>query len=123
MAKGKGTFKIEVKNAEKLAVKFEKMELLTAAEVANATRKRSYEIEKMAKNRVAYDTGHLFRSIRTRLENAGLTGVVGSNVHYAIYVEKGTRYMPARPYLFPAFMVHRAKYIQDLSKILERVTD
>lgn len=65
-------------------------------------KKAAYELEARAKVEVPVDTGNLRNSIRTTFENDGMTGVVSTNVEYAIYVEYGTRFMSAHPYFTPA---------------------
>jgi len=54
-----------------------------------------------AKRRCPVDTGRLRSSIGVELtvSAAGPTVTVGTNVEYARYVEEGTRYMAARPFL------------------------
>jgi HK97 gp10 family phage protein len=54
-------------------------------------------------------TGRLRSSISTSLgsDEEGLYCDVGSNVEYAGYVELGTRYMRARPFLRPALEAAR----------------
>lgn len=61
-------------------------------------------VERMAKQLAPVDTGRLRASIRTELRGdaQGPYAVVGTNVHYAIYQEFGTRFMPAHPFLRPA---------------------
>lgn len=73
-------------------------------------------------SRVVYDTpmsdsyrrtGNLRRSYQYKRGNAtGKTasGVVGTNVEYAPYVEFGTKFMKARPHLRPAMEMARRKY-------------
>ena len=46
------------------------------------------------------------------------TVVIGTNVEYAIYVEKGTSKMAARPYLGPAISDHIGEYETLLRSIL-----
>lgn len=55
-------------------------------------------------------TGRLRSSISTVLgvDELGLYCDIGSNVEYAGYVELGTRYMHARPFLRPALEAARA---------------
>lgn len=52
----------------------------------------------------ATDTGRLLASIHHILEGEGQHTVahVGSDVNYALFLELGTRYMAARPFLRPA---------------------
>lgn len=51
-------------------------------------------------NRCPVDTGTLRASIATEVKDK--TATVGTNVHYAAYVEYGTVKMKAQPYLRPA---------------------
>jgi len=50
------------------------------------------------------DTGRLRASIEYRADEEKV--VIGSNVEYALYVEKGTRKQKAQPYLTPAVELH-----------------
>ena len=63
--------------------------------------KAALDIEGRAKMKAPIRTGTLKSSIRTWWEGP-LTICVGTSLHYAPYVELGTRYMAARPYLKPA---------------------
>lgn len=47
------------------------------------------------------DTGALVNSIGIRQSGAASYDVI-AGVHYAVYHEMGTRYMPARPFMGPA---------------------
>jgi HK97 gp10 family phage protein len=61
-------------------------------------------VQNTARTLCAVDTGRLRASIMaTKGEDArGAFVDIGTNVEYAIYVEFGTRYMAAQPYLRPA---------------------
>ncbi len=48
------------------------------------------------------DTGRLVQSIKFDFQNGGLTGRVGTNLMYGLYLEFGTRAMQARPWLSAA---------------------
>lgn len=61
-------------------------------------------------------TGRLRNSISHAQLNED-TEVIGTNVHYAPYVEMGTRRQRAKPYLRPAAENHSAEY----RSIIERV--
>jgi hypothetical protein len=58
------------------------------------------DIEADARFACPVDTGRLRDSLEH--EVIGNTLRVGTNVEYAVYVEEGTRYMDAEPYLRPA---------------------
>lgn len=65
------------------------------------------------------DTGTLNRSMTMDFEDAGLTATVTPAVEYAAYVEYGTRFMDAQPYLRPAFDAVKPQFIADLKKRME----
>lgn len=62
------------------------------------------QIEARAKQLCPVDTGRLRSSITSGLLDGEdtITGVVGTDVEYAPYVELGTIRMEARPFLVPA---------------------
>lgn len=57
-----------------------------------------------ARQIVPVDTGSLKSTIEVKQE--GLTAHIGSDIHYAAYVEAGTSKMSAQPYLRPALMAN-----------------
>ena len=61
-------------------------------------------------------TGRLRDSINVELTDGGMTAEVAPHMEYAAYVEFGTRFMDAQPYLKPAF----DEQIKDFRKDLER---
>lgn len=67
-------------------------------------RDRTNDVERQAKANAPYRTGRLRASISSTLDvqRGRLVGIVGSDVDYAGFVELGTRYMRAQPYLRPA---------------------
>lgn len=65
------------------------------------------------------DTGNLRGSI-THEVSAGENAVyIGTNVEYAPYVELGTRYQAAQPYLRPAAQEHGSQYREILKSALQ----
>lgn len=86
-------------------------QLLRGSGVARDLSRRAIRVEGAAKTYATgqnggpnVDTGRLRGSITWRLGRDGesIYADVGTNVEYAIYLEKGTRYMTARPFLTPA---------------------
>ena len=72
------------------------------------------EIERDAKLNAPVDTGMLRASITST--GSGSEYEIGTNVEYAPFVEYGTKYMAARPFLFPAF----EKGVRDLQKNIKK---
>ena len=65
------------------------------------------------------DTSNLANSITLELTDGGVTAEVEPHMDYAAYVEYGTRYMSAQPYMRPAFMQQSARFKSDLSKLMK----
>jgi HK97 gp10 family phage protein len=58
------------------------------------------DVKALAKQLVPVRTGHLRSTIYAKIRE--WVAEVGAEATYALFVEFGTRYMRARPYLFPA---------------------
>ena len=56
------------------------------------------------------DTGRLRRSIRVLDEDRGL--YVVAETDYAIYVERGTRFTRAQPFMLPALRAARSRMLE-----------
>lgn len=76
------------------------------------------EIETLAKEKVPFDTGRLRSSINTVRNNKSVS--VLTPVNYAIFVEFGTKYMPAKPFLYPAFFERTRRLTSRIAKIINR---
>lgn len=63
--------------------------------------------------------GHLQASITLELTNEGMTAEVAPHENYAAYVEYGTRFMDAQPYMRPAFLQESARFKADLAKLMK----
>lgn len=69
-------------------------------EVSDLLERLGAEITADAKIACPVETGRLRDSLDYEVRGATLN--VGTNVDYAVYVEEGTRYMNAEPFLRPA---------------------
>lgn len=72
--------------------------------VAKDLSRRASRVRSEAVRRCPVDTGRLRSSIRWILvrDSQGLAAIVGTDVHYAVYVHNGTRGRPGRPFLTEA---------------------
>lgn len=66
-----------------------------------------------------YVGGTLKRSIGLEITGGGMVAEVEPTADYAPYVELGTRFMEAQPYLKPAFDEQKEKFKQDIKKLAE----
>ena len=104
--------KIKLEGMEKLQVKLKKN--VQMSDVKRVVRKNGSELQKKAQKNAPVGTpqstgipgyvgGTLKRSIGLDITDGGMPAEVGPLAEYAAYVEYGTRYMNAQPYLKPAF--------------------
>lgn len=109
--------KIKVVGIEKLQKKLKKN--VQMAEVKRVVRHNGAEMQEKAQRNAPVDTGHLKRSIGLNMADAGMTAEVEPTAEYAPYVELGTRFMEAQPYLKPAFDEQKEKFKRDMKKLTE----
>lgn len=67
----------------------------------------------------AVDTGYMRSSIRIQILDNGLTVMVKPTAHYSPYVEYGTRFMEAQPFVRPAHDHQEPIFIGDLKQLLK----
>lgn len=64
-----------------------------------------------------YSTGDTARSITLTMSDGGLTATVAPGTEYSMYLEYGTRFMAAEPFVKPAFEIVKPKFLEDLKKL------
>ena len=74
------------------------------------------ELQQRAQRKAPVATGQLRRSIQLDITDNGMTAVVSANTEYAAYVEYGTRFMGAQPYLRPALHEQAEQFKNDLER-------
>ena len=95
--------------------------------ISQVVRLNTAELTQKAKDRAPVSTektnpggahGQLKRSIIPSVGSGGLVGKVNATVDYAEYVEMGTRFMAAQPYMKPAFDQQKEIFLKDMKKLL-----
>ena len=87
-------------------------------DVKNVVKYRGAQLQDVAQTICPRDSGELARHITLEITDGGYTAVVEAHKDYAGYVEYGTRYMEAQPYMKPAYMQESARFKEDLSKLV-----
>lgn len=64
-------------------------------------------------------TGTTKRSIGLHLVDAGLTAEVYPTTEYSMYLEYGTRFMSAQPFVRPALNAQKPIFLRDMNKIMK----
>ena len=77
------------------------------------------EMVKKAEFKKGYQTGTTKRSIALSLENNGLTAVVEPATEYSPYLEYGTRFMEAQPFVGPAFNIQKGSFKSNMKKLVK----
>ena len=109
--------KIKVVGIEKLQKKLKKNVQLD--DVKRVVRHNGAEMQEKAQRNAPVDTGTLKRSIGLEITDGGMSAEVEPTAEYAPYVELGTRFMEAKPYLKPAFDEQKEKFKKDMKKLVE----
>ena len=65
-----------------------------------------------------YATGQTKRSIGLELKDSGFTAEVEPATEYSPYLEYGTRFMDAQPFVKPAYDAQKEKFKSDLKKLV-----
>ncbi len=96
-------------------------------QISRVVRMNTAELTQKAKERAPVSTektnpggahGQLKRSIIPSMSSGGMVGKVNATVDYAEYVEMGTRFMAAQPYMKPAFDQQREVFLDDMKKLI-----
>lgn len=86
--------------------------------VRTVVRKNGADLQEKAQKNAPVDSGNLKRSIGLDITDNGLTAEVEPAADYAAYVEYGTRFMDAQPYLKPAYDEQKKKFVKDLNELM-----
>lgn len=65
-----------------------------------------------------YATGQTNRSVVLDIKDSGFTAESGPTTDYAEYLEVGTRFMDAQPFVEPALEKQTAKFKSDMNKLV-----
>lgn len=105
---------LTISGAESVLAKLDKLADKNA--VARIVAQNGAELQQKAQRKSPVDTGTLRRSIRLDIEDGGMTAEVSANTEYAAYVEYGTRFMAAQPFLRPALAEQAEQFKSDLER-------
>ena len=89
------------------------------SKVSRIVQQNGSEMQSKAMRNAPVDTGNLKRSIGLDLSNGGMSATVEPTANYSPYVEYGTRFMSAQPYVKPAFDAQKRKFKSDMDKLVK----
>ena len=76
------------------------------------------KIEENADFKMGYQTGRTKGSVGLEITDEGLTAESGPTTEYSPYLEYGTRFMEAQPFIKPAFDEQKKKFDKDMKKLV-----
>lgn len=85
--------------------------------IRNADFKGHYEWESGKGKVFKKPTGTTKRSINLDITDGGMTALAEPTTEYSPYLEHGTRFMNAQPFVKPAFDEQKEKFKKDMSKL------
>lgn len=88
-------------------------------DIKEAIKLNASELQREAQRQAPVDTGFLKRSISLEIRDNGRTAIVGATAEYAPYVNYGTRFMAAQPFLTSAFNRQEPLFIRDLQRLMK----
>lgn len=86
--------------------------------VKTVVKKNGSKMQKKAQRNAPVDTENLKNSIGLEISDGGMTATVEPTAEYAPYVELGTRFMEAQPFLKPAFEEQKKQFEKDLKELV-----
>lgn len=113
--------KIKVTGLDKLEKKLKKN--VTLDDVKKVVRENGKELQKGMQDKAdfkqGYQTGTTKRSIGLEFSDGGMTAESGPTTEYAPYVNFGTRFMDAQPFVTDAFNGQKKKFESDMQKLVK----
>lgn len=112
--------KLTVKGLDKIQKHLK--EHATMNDVKKVVRKNGADMQQKMQDNAdfarGYQTGQTKRSIGMDIVDSGFTVDVGPTTEYAPYVEYGTRFMDAQPFVKPALDDQSKEFKKDLQKLM-----
>lgn len=106
----------EIRGDKALVARLKK--IATMDDVKEVVKVNTTEVQRGAQRKAPVDTGNLRRSIGIEFTDGGLTGRVSPTAEYAAYLEFGTRFMTAQPFMRPTFYQQVNQFKKDLDRLV-----
>lgn len=112
--------KITVKGLDKLEKALK--DNVTMADVKKVVRHHGAGLQQRMQGKadfkMGYQTGATKRSIGLEMKDSGLTASAGPETDYSEFVELGTRFMDAQPFVKPAHDEQKQEFKTDMKKLV-----
>lgn len=112
--------KIKVQGLDDLQKRLK--ENVTLDDVKRVVRQNGAELQQKIQDnadfKMGYATGTTKRSVDLQIKDGGMTAESGPTTEYAPYLEYGTRFMDAQPFVRPAYNEQKAQFQKDMQKLV-----
>ncbi len=112
---------LKIEGVEKLVEKLK--ENVTLDDVKKVVRTNGSQLQRKIQHNAdfsqGYQTGTTKRSIGLEFIDGGLAAESGPETEYSPYVEYGTRFMDAQPFVRPAYNEQKEKFKRDLTRLMK----
>lgn len=113
--------KIKIEGLDKLQKALK--DNVTLDDVKKVVRHNGTQLQRKMQNNAdfkkGYQTGQTKRSIGLEIKDAGFSAEVEPTTDYSPYLEYGTRFMEAQPFVGPAFDEQSAKFKKDMQRLVK----
>lgn len=109
--------KLEFKGTDSLIAHIERAISLEAAK--KVVKSNTAELVNQMQRQAPVDTGFLRRSVTMAIMSGGLVGMVTPTAEYAPYVNYGTRFQAAQPFISNAFNYQKVKFIAEMQRLVK----
>ena len=113
--------KIEIRGMDKLQKALK--ENVTLDDVKTVVRHNGAEMQSKvqanAEFKKGYQTGTTKRSVGLNITDSGMTAEVEPTTEYSPYLEYGTRFMEAQPFVRPGFEDQAKQFKKDMEKLVK----
>lgn len=96
---------------------------VTMDDVKRVVRQNGSELQRKMQNEAdftrGYATGATKRSIGLEYKDGGFTAEVEPKTEYAPYLEYGTRFMDAQPFVKPAYNEQKEQFKKDMQRLVK----
>jgi len=106
-----------LEGVEEFEKALEKLDSAMQRQIHEQLAKWAANVKDAAKQLAPVRTGYLRSSLYAEIQ--GWTAKIGAEASYAGFVEFGTRYMQARPYIYPALQRHLPQLEQIILEALD----
>ena len=112
--------KVEIKGLDKLEKALKRNVKMTdvARVVSHNGQALGSKMQREADFAKGYQTGTTKRSISVEIQDSGFTAVIEPGTEYSPYLEYGTRFMDAQPFVRPAYNEQVQKFKRDMQKLV-----